>query len=411
MGWLRLFLAIGVAVNHSPGWHTSMFMDGTLCVQSFYIVSGFLIQFIVSSYLEQHHGVRKFYGARALRIFPLYWIVAGVWELWLGNPSAAQAWHERQLLPIVTSVFTNIFLFGQDALRFFFYDTSTHRFWLLPAGLQTLDGVIGGNLHLANFVNTLGQSWSMALELTFYVLAPWLLRLRNRWVAVIVIWSFILRLTLSYFGYNGQSWINAFFPQEVGIFLLGALSCRFYRSYIESGRWHGWIQDRAPWLPSSAPAFISLIVVLYWETQGRQLWQPGEVHLFPLRWYQAHQALPLGWWVTLFTVVIALPFLFDYSRSSKLDRWVGELSYPVYLNHILVLVALQQFGFVADWMTVPSFAVMVAVPMLLCVDRPLERLRHRYLRSPNSANKGHVTAYPLNLASKDYRLLWQCRAR
>jgi peptidoglycan/LPS O-acetylase OafA/YrhL len=108
---------------------------------------------------------------------------------------------------------------------------------------------------------------------------------------------------------------------------------------------------------------------------------PGQITWGPSAWYQHHQALPLGWWMTLLVTTAALPILFDYSRRSKVDTWIGELSYPVYLNHFVVMVMLQKHGLVVNWLTMPLGAVALAVPMLMCVDRPLEKLRHRYLRA------------------------------
>jgi peptidoglycan/LPS O-acetylase OafA/YrhL len=359
-------------------------MNGTLCVQTFYVVSGFLIQYILPSYLCQSNGLRKFYCARALRIYPLYWLVAATWAIWFGNPIFSEVWKQGQVIPIITGSISNVFLFGQDALRFFFYDTATHRMWLISPGIQTMDGLLGGSLHLANFVNTLGQSWSLALELSFYLVAPWVLRFRTRWLLAVCGASILIRGVMISSGYNGQSWINAFFPQELGTFIAGSISCRLYRRYIEPGYWQQRMRLRLPWLPRSAPGVIALGVVIYWEVFGRELLPPGEITWGPIRWYQHHQSLPLGWWITLLVTVVALPILFDYSRNSKIDTWIGELSYPIYLNHLLVMVAMLQHGLTTNYITMPLAATVLAIPMLMCVDRPLEKLRHRYLRISSS---------------------------
>ena len=54
-------------------------------------------------------------------------------------------------------------------------------------------------------------------------------------------------------------------------------------------------------------------------------------------------ALPSGWpdWVYSFVVVavtaLTVPILFDYTKSSRLDNRIGELSYPFYLFHIMAV--------------------------------------------------------------------------
>ncbi len=36
-------------------------------------------------------------------------------------------------------------------------------------------------------------------------------------------------------------------------------------------------------------------------------------------------------------IFISLPFIFNYFKSNKLDRYNGELSYPMYISHLLVI--------------------------------------------------------------------------
>jgi peptidoglycan/LPS O-acetylase OafA/YrhL len=42
-------------------------------------------------------------------------------------------------------------------------------------------------------------------------------------------------------------------------------------------------------------------------------------------------------YVFLALVFITIPFLFERLRNSKIDRYVGELSFPIYLSHMLIL--------------------------------------------------------------------------
>ena len=91
-----------------------------------------------------------------------------------------------------------------------------------------------------------------------------------------------------------------------------------------------------------------------------------------------------GGFVYLVCAWLLLPALFHVSRKSGWDRWVGELSYPIYLLHVpmkWVLLAArgvdakdtaQVSGMVLLVATLAGAAVMVAV-----VDRPLERFRRQ----------------------------------
>jgi len=37
------------------------------------------------------------------------------------------------------------------------------------------------------------------------------------------------------------------------------------------------------------------------------------------------------------TFFMSLPFIFILSKKWKIDRYIGELSYPIYISHILLL--------------------------------------------------------------------------
>lgn len=72
MGLLRTLLALSVVIAHSYGF---VFVGGRNAVQLFYIISGFLISYVLVE--RQTYGrVRDFYINRYLRLYPLYAAVA-----------------------------------------------------------------------------------------------------------------------------------------------------------------------------------------------------------------------------------------------------------------------------------------------------------------------------------------------
>ena len=43
----------------------------------------------------------------------------------------------------------------------------------------------------------------------------------------------------------------------------------------------------------------------------------------------------------LFAIMFfALPFLFQFQDRTKFDKWIGDLSYPLYIGHVLVLLTI-----------------------------------------------------------------------
>ena len=63
-------------------------------------------------------------------------------------------------------------------------------------------------------MHALPQSWSLDLELMFYILTPFLLTLSRKLIFFIFVASIVIRTTLAYIGYNySMNWgyMNEFF--------------------------------------------------------------------------------------------------------------------------------------------------------------------------------------------------------
>jgi hypothetical protein len=85
MGAIRLFLALAVLYSHivshflAPsrlfafGNELVLGMNGGYAVMFFFVVSGFLISFVLETKYNHSGGTAEFYRARALRIYPLWW--------------------------------------------------------------------------------------------------------------------------------------------------------------------------------------------------------------------------------------------------------------------------------------------------------------------------------------------------
>ena len=42
----------------------------------------------------------------------------------------------------------------------------------------------------------------------------------------------------------------------------------------------------------------------------------------------------------------SIPFIFELTKNSKVDRYIGELSYPLYITHIFVIVIVKNLNVV-----------------------------------------------------------------
>ena len=118
MGAIRLFLAYGVVFGHEceyavnfqiscdTGWMLNVI--GGRAVVFFYIVSGFLMSYVLDSkYPRTKAGTYQFYKSRFLRIYPLWWAIVV-----FSTVTLSAAWLHRS----PPGVFSAIFLFGSDWL-------------------------------------------------------------------------------------------------------------------------------------------------------------------------------------------------------------------------------------------------------------------------------------------------------
>ena len=77
---------------------------------------------------------------------------------------------------------------------------------------------------------------------------------------------------------------------------------------------------------------------------------------------------------------IGLPFLFLETKHSRHDRWIGELSYPIYLGHMLVAHAIH---FAApNWRSIVVIAVtiLLSIGVVRFIEEPLDRYRQKIVK-------------------------------
>jgi peptidoglycan/LPS O-acetylase OafA/YrhL len=77
--------------------------------------------------------------------------------------------------------------------------------------------------------------------------------------------------------------------------------------------------------------------------------------------------------------------MFHASKNWSFDRWIGNLSYPIYLVHASVLLFLQ-VRYISNGLIAIIFSTLVTVVLLVTVEQPLEQLRQR--RASQSLDDG-----------------------
>lgn len=175
---LRFFAALAVVVTHvellknqflcENVWRTNkmVFEAGPLGVIFFFVLSGFLITFLLlkEKSISGTIAVKKFYVRRILRIWPLYYLIVLLGFL---------------ILPHIS--FINIEYLGR------FFDTNfTPNFVLYLLFLPNL----AFSIYAA--VPHIGQSWSIGVEEQFYIIWPLIVKYAKNIFSALLVVIFLL---------------------------------------------------------------------------------------------------------------------------------------------------------------------------------------------------------------------------
>jgi peptidoglycan/LPS O-acetylase OafA/YrhL len=353
MGILRTLLALSVLFYHS--WPAELLVGGVNAVRLFYTVSGFLISYILVE-STRYSRVRDFYSSRYLRLFPIYLIVAVstlIAYVAFGNAAFFQIFSTAPVGAATLLLLSNCVILGQD--------------WVLFLGVSGEQYFLSRNFTQGQMPLWYGlllpQAWSLSLELCFYAIAPFVLPYRRR-LYLLFFASIALRIVLYATDIGtADPWTYRFFPSELALFLGGALAHQILRPLY------------ARWLGSrirGASRFVTAIV-------------GGVVVAFPFIPVQAFAKDMLL--LALFTA--SLPLLFAFQSQHKFDAKIGELSYPIYVVHVLIIwlcaKGLQGYASV-DPHTIPLVAavlsVLASVALVRYVSKPVENIRSKF-RTPS----------------------------
>ena len=326
-GTYRYCLAHLVVLTHLASWPGV----GSYAVFGFYMLSGFLMSLILNErYGFSLQGLRGYAANRALRIYPPYLFVLAatavlVWAL----PNFAPQVRGSLILP------------------------DTWLAWAQQIGIVGIDWQARSRL--------IPASWSLYAELVYYV-AMALVLARNR--TIVLLWlgasvAYTLWLLVS-----GAEWQLRYYPVLAASlpFSLGAtIYC--YR-------------DRLPRIsPRLGPILVAIFVA----------------HALCARFvYSASALRSWGFYLSLAIAVITQLALLNAGRGNvsrrfrDLDRLLGDLSYPVFLCHVLAAVVVMRamssdpgsfgiFWFLASVV----LANVIAYALHVLVESPINRVRDR----------------------------------
>ena len=361
MGILRTILALAVVVYHSFTIFGLRLCGGQIAVESFFIISGFYMAFVLN---EKYVGVgsyRTFLWSRFYRIFPVYWIVlvAALLVSLIGYYGFHHAYYlsrffeNKQCLSFTTMgyfLLENIFIIGQDALYFLRLDTDCH---------PKLMYYVLSYKHVGYQYLLVPQAWSISLELLFYGIAPFIVRKKIGWQLVVIILSLGAKiLYATQFNLSLDPWTYRFFPFELGFFMLGSIAYQVY-SYFKNKSIS----------PHIGYALLALCIIGILGIDEVAMNANIKNSLF--------YSLIVG----------SIPFIFLAFKNSAADRYIGELTFSLYISHHLIVSLFRGFFYShSEWMiyygyTVVMASLLVAIVFQKLIIKPLEVIRMKRILS------------------------------
>lgn len=381
MGILRIYLALCVVAAHSGDTLFPWIMhSGREAVQIFFIISGFYMALIQSKYSSVFH----FYISRFIRILIPYWVIVlailiasvitgiTIKDWGVIQPYLYYSPEINGLAGLLLSALSNITVFFQDWVMFLVHEpgekihfTTNLRDEVYPLWRYLI----------------IPQAWSVGVELSFYLFVPFLGRLRNIQLFLILLLSILLRIfSYEVLGLENNPWNYRFFPFELALFIAGMLSYRLYAQCRDEVRplkkITSYINNHSMNITRSyfmlIPSYLGIFFIV-------------KKHLAPV-----FSDLAAGRYAILLSYLvwlILIPILFELTKSNKWDRLIGELSYPTYLVHYFIIGRLIRHEMVPiSWHAeVAVFSsLIIAFILLKLIIFPLDNWRYSFSKKATS---------------------------
>ncbi len=355
MGLLRFLFSLSVISVHTGQFFGTTLIGGKMAVQAFFIFSGFYISLILDKkYVGENSSYKLFLTNRILRIYPTYLVIlilsllTSYLFLHFGQVSKLDIYihNSNALNPLTLGylVFVNLFIVGMDFVMFLGLNV-THGTFFFTNNYLTTHPLLYDFLFIP-------QAWTLSLEFVFYLLAPFLLKRKLRFLVVLALLSLLLRMYLYKIGLHQEPWTNRFFPTELLFFLAGIFSYRIYK----------WKMKKKYPIFSLIMFFLLILFTIFYS------FLPGD----PERGIDIMQLTYFG------LLFIGIPFVFQLTKTSRVDRIFGLFSYPMYICHQFVMDVLanlhQKQSELFTIITITTI-LFLSLLLILFIEGPVNRYR------------------------------------
>jgi peptidoglycan/LPS O-acetylase OafA/YrhL len=349
---LRGFAALYVFLFHLvyypglplPVWTGNFIRAGGTGVTLFFIISAFTLSLSMRGQTSKPGATTRFYIRRFFRIAPLFYSwLAATWVIGMLQGDWTYSWKD-----VLLNIFFGFnFVPGRD------------------------DGIVW-------------ISWTLGVEMAFYVVFPLIQRVFNNLPKAIGFFALTVLLdigfkylTTSVFQIGGDFYVHSLF-HHLPVFALGIVTFFIYEKYIE---------DKAlPRVWGYGLLAASVIAYLAWcnqiylpllnETAQEELriaLKVAHIHYYGNVWQGlAYSALVLGLAISPVKLLV-----------NRVTEFLGGISYSLYLNHPRVILAFSpvyQALYAAQWPATLQFGLSVLVALIPLT--LISALTYKYIEAP-----------------------------
>lgn len=351
MGLMRLILAFCVVMAHCGNIMGFSLLNGGIAVELFFIISGYYMAMILNDRYSNNNGSINFFKSRFFRLYPTYLFILFLYCLFgiiyyilkskLPQFGIFSILNVIDLKFSVLIILSNLCIIGQDIMSLFHVDPngSVHFFYSNISGIS--NGFLWGG-----YGRVIGPAWSIGTEILFYLFAPLLIKVRSRFLILLI----FLSLLVKYIFIINTISPYYIFPAQLYLFLLGILSFNLSKHLFDS-----YLFGTGKYI-----LFIILIGLVFYNYFESQTYYIIFIIIFSL----------------------SVPFMFHSTKNNLFDRQIGELSYAIYLIHIFIAmiykIILPEHHFLNETIVVFILSVGSAFFINIYIQKPFDNFRKKY---------------------------------
>ena len=302
-GVLGYFLALGVALSHAGFLSKYLsFSVGVFCVIIFFLLAGYTMTFLWSTRYIFSTNISNYFFERLTRIYPqyLFFLILTMILIYLGIIKTD--------LVVPNNLIYHLYNLSIIPLDFYMWDDNLKNYIILPA------------------------TWSLGLEMMFYLFFPFIL-FNNMIFKISFIGSLAIFLLAFTEILNTEIWGYRFLPGVLFIFLTGSLIFK----YINKKTLFNTL------LLFGVYIFVTILFITMLIFNFDQGYMIEVTSGFIV-------GVPLVYFLSL------------QNRRNKIDEFLGNLSYGIFLSHFIFIWAYQTLPFgLPSYIYFPLFIIIVSI--------------------------------------------------